>query len=507
MNFQAVLALNLMALSTLSLLLGRMGGGRGARSFALLNLFVLLLGGYGLWRLPDDAGNLVALVFVPLVAAPLTLHAFQERFARAGRLDAAARCADLAALLHPSPDMRLSAAVARASAIEDPRERARAFSALAAEAPAEQAAVIETRLLADRGDWERALALTLDPENARPLAAYRLRALGETGRVEEMIQDYARSVETIPVEQTAFAWLFVLAFGGRPKETEALANRLMRLGAETADYWIATAQRHAGDEAGARAIFEGLAVSRRETMATMSARRQLARDWTPPEPLSPAALDIVEGVAARVMKESARREQGFRLPPATLALILVNALVFAAEVALGGSQNAETLIRLGALWAPYALHGESWRILSAAFLHYGALHFALNMMMLALIGRELEQEAGAARLLVAYLGGAAFSSFMVLALMARGVVGYGLYVGASGAIFAAFGVIVVFRMKDWRSRRASLDALRARALGLAMLVQLGADFLLPMSSLTAHLSGFGFGLLLGLFYRRPAQPR
>jgi rhomboid protease GluP len=167
-------------------------------------------------------------------------------------------------------------------------------------------------------------------------------------------------------------------------------------------------------------------------------------------------------------------------------------------MAFGGSQDAQTLIALGALWAPLALHGEYWRILTATLLHYGPLHFALNMIMLALIGRDLEHEAGSLSVLAVYLGGALFSSVVVLASMASGAVGYGLYVGASGAIFALFGAIAVFRVKDWLRHRASLDAYRVTALGFAMLVQIAADFLLPMSSLTAHLSGFVFGLVAGL---------
>jgi len=499
MDFQTILAGNLMAISALSLLLGLLQRRREARSFAIVNALVLVVGGYALWRLPQEAGGLVALVFVPLVAAPMALGAFQARLSRAGRLDAAARCADLVAFFHPTAATRLSAAFARAAAIDDPREKASAFAALAAEAPAEQAAMIETRLLADRGDWEKALVLAQNPENARQLSAYRLRALGETGRIEELVRDYARSADSIPLEQTVFAWLFVLAFAGRPHEVEELAARVMRLDAETAAYWIAVARRHAGDEANARAEFEGLAVSRKETQAAIAARRQLARAWSPQPHLSARAQEIVEGVALRAAMESARQARGWRLPPATLLLLALNSAVFVAEIAYGGSQDAETLISLGALWAPLALHGESWRVLTATFLHYGPLHFTLNMMMLALIGRELEHEAGALETLGVYLGGALFSSVFVLGLMANGVVGYGLYVGASGAIFALFGVVGALRIKDWLRHRASLDAFRATALGLAMLVQIAADFLLPMSSLTAHLSGFVFGLLAGVF--------
>lgn len=505
MNFQTVLALNLMALSALALLVDLLQRRDGPKSFALVNALVLLAGAYGLWRAPQEAGWLVALVFLPLVAAPMALGALQSRYTRAGRLETAARCADLAALFHPTRAMRLAAGYARAAAIEDPREKARAFAALAAEAPPEQAAAIETRLLAERGDWEKALVLSQNPENARQLAGYRFRALGETGRVEELMRDYARSADSTPLEQTAFSWLFVLAFGGRPRAVEELATKIMHFDPDTTAYWIAVAERHAGDTMPARATFERLALGLKETPPAIAARRQLAGDWSLPAPLSPRAQEIVEGVAARVASESARQARGWRLPPVVLTLILLNSAMFAAEVALGGSQDVSTLIRLGALWAPLVFSGEGWRILTASFLHYGPLHFGLNMIMLALIGREIEHETGALRTLAVYFTAALVSSLVVLAVMIVGA-GYGLYVGASGAIFGLFGAVAALRIRDWLRHRASLDAFRATTLGVAMLVQIGADFLLPMSSLSAHLSGFGVGLLMGFFLRQKRLP-
>ncbi len=498
MNFQTILAVNLMALAALSLLLDLMQRRSGPRSFALVNLLVLLVGGVGLWLFPQEAGKLVSLVFFPLVAAPATLGALQSRYTRAGRLDKAARCADLAALFHPTKTMRLSAAYARAAAIDDPREKARAFAALAADAPPEQAAAIETRLLAERGDWEKALAIARNPENARQLAGYRFRALGETGRVEELMRDYARSVDSTPLEQTAFSWLFVLAFGGRPRAVEELVARLLHLDPDSAAYWVAVAQKRAGESESARATFERLAVSLKESPATFAARRQLHESWEAPEPLSPRAQEIVDGVAARAAIECARASRGWRAPPVTLALLALNAGMFAAEVALGGAQDVQTLTGLGALWAPLVMQGAVWRLATAAMLHYGWLHFTLNMVMLALVGRELEDEIGGLRLAAVYVGAALFSSFVVLAVMVLGA-GYGLYVGASGAIFGLFGVVAALRTKDWLRHRASLDAFRATALGLALLVQIAADFILPMSSLAAHLSGFAFGLVVGLF--------
>lgn len=503
MDFQTVLAVNLMAISALSLALGLVQRRRELASFAAVNALVILVGGYALWRLPQEAGGLVSLLFVPLVAAPLGLGAMQGRLTRAGRLDAAARCADLVAFFHPTPAMRLSAALARANAIQDPKEKARALAGLAEQAPAEHVAAIEARMLADNGEWGKVLDLALDPENARALSGYRLRALGETGRIEELMRDYARSADSTPLEQIMSAWLFVLAFAGRTRETAALA-RMARLDGDAVIYWTAVAQRHAGDHPAARAEFALLASSPGDTPTALAARRQLGREWPAPVALSQRAQEIVEGVAARVSAESARHAKGWSLPPVTLALLAVNAAAFVAEFALGGAQDVETLVALGALWPPLALHGQAWRVLTAAFLHYGALHFGLNMLMLALFGRDLEHEVGAARTLATYLGGALFSSGFVLALMASGMVGYGLYVGASGAIFALFGVVGALRIRDWLRHRASLDAFRVNALGFAVLVQIAADFLLPMSSLAAHLSGLGFGLVVGIFIR-PAR--
>ncbi len=498
MGFQTVLAVNLMALAALSLLLGLLQRRRDLASFALVNALVLVVGGLALWAVPEEAGALVSLAFLPFVAAPMVFGALQARLTRAGRLDAAARCAALTAFFHPTAAMRLSAAFARAAAIADPEEKARRFAALSREAPPALAAPIEARLLAERGEWERVLDIASRPENARGLAGYRLRALGETGRIEALMRDYARSQADLPIEQTAFSWLFVLAFAGRVREVEALATQMMRLDAASAAYWVAVAQRQAGDVAGARDAFRRLASNAAETPASVAARRQLAAGWIY-APLSPQARRVAEDVAERVSIECERRARGWRLPPATFSLLCANAAMFAAEIAFGGSQNVETLIALGALWPPLALHGEQWRLLTSTLLHYGPLHFGLNMLMLSLIGRDLEHEAGAAAMLTAYLGGALFSSVVVLVLMASGAAGYGLYVGASGAIFALFGVVGALRLKDWRRHRATLDAFRASALGLAMLVQIGADFLLPMSSLAAHLSGFVFGLAAGLF--------
>lgn len=497
MDVQTIFAVNLMAISALVLLAALLQRRRELASFALVNLAVVAVGGVALAKFPDDAGTIVALAFLPLVGAPATLWALQARGLRLGQLDSAARYAGWAALLHPTPAMRLSAALARAGALPDLDERAQAIAALAKQAPAHQAPMIEALLLAERGAWEELLAYSARPETGLDSSALRLRALGELGRVDELMAEYERIGQRMPLEQTVYAWLFALAFGGRAALVGQMLQRTLRLDDQTSAYWRAVAQGQAGDADAARRALATLAATEPRTQAARAAGRRLAAPGGRPD-LSPQAQATLARVAARVASETARRTKGWRLARATLALIACNFILFFAEIALGGSTNTDTLIALGALYAPLVLaDGEAWRLLSAAFLHYGELHFALNMLMLALIGREVEPDAGPLATFLVYLFGALVSSGVVLTLMARGDARYTLYVGASGAIFALFGVVGAFRISDWLRHRASLDAWRVAALGFAMLIQIGADYLLPMSSLAAHLSGFVFGLIAG----------
>ena len=76
-------------------------------------------------------------------------------------------------------------------------------------------------------------------------------------------------------------------------------------------------------------------------------------------------------------------------------------------------------------------HGEWWRIVTAAFLHYGPLHLAMNMYSLYFAGSILEQVIGRWRFLLLYLG----SGHRRLGGRARLEPADAPTVGASGAIF------------------------------------------------------------------------
>ena len=67
---------------------------------------------------------------------------------------------------------------------------------------------------------------------------------------------------------------------------------------------------------------------------------------------------------------------------ATKALIGLNVAVYVAELAQGGGVYGlnSTIYEKGFLYAPFVGQGDWWRLVTAAFLHYGPIHLALNML-------------------------------------------------------------------------------------------------------------------------------
>jgi len=499
MDVQSVLAINMMAFSAVLALATLFNRPNASWSFLLVNLFVIAVGVLALLRSPEISGFLVALPFLPLVAAPTLLSILHARAMRLGRRDAAARYARWAAWLHPSVNARRSAALARANAIDDPGARGAALRAVERDAPPREAAFLEARRLVERRDWSALLEFSARADSPLGPNIYVLRALGEQNRIDELMRAYAQIKKRIPIDQTTTAWLFVLAFGGRPETVDLLLSRTLRLEAGAAAYWRAVARQYAGDVEDARRQLERIAAGDANAQAAPAARQRLEEEWAAPPRLAPDARATVDGVARRVEVENGRRARDWRRLRATFALVAANAAMFAVEIYAGGAEDLDTLVSLGALAAPLALQGhEYWRLLTAAFLHFGALHFGLNMLMLSIVCRDVEAVLGSARAFLVYVLGALASSAFVLATMSGEHARYGIYVGASGAIFALFGVVCVLRFRDWRAEGIRLDVLRVWALGLVILLQIGADFVLPMSSMAGHLSGFAFGLVAGV---------
>jgi membrane associated rhomboid family serine protease len=145
----------------------------------------------------------------------------------------------------------------------------------------------------------------------------------------------------------------------------------------------------------------------------------------------------------------------------TRALIAINVLVYVAELAQGSGVTATkgSIYQNGALLAngvkvgdslaglpahiPFpnlvgVAHGEWWRLMTAAFLHYGPFHLLLNMLALWWFGSALERRIGSGRFLAIYLVSGLAGSAGALMLDPTTPT-----VGASGAIFGILGAGLV----------------------------------------------------------------
>ncbi|WP_312868131.1 rhomboid family intramembrane serine protease [Amycolatopsis pithecellobii] len=184
----------------------------------------------------------------------------------------------------------------------------------------------------------------------------------------------------------------------------------------------------------------------------------------------------------------ARTIAGARLssrPVVTPVLISLNVLVYGVTALEAGSpmnNQASDLFNAWVLWPLGVAGGEWWRLVTSGFLHYGAIHLAVNMFSLWIIGRELEILLGKVRFVALYaislLGGS------LLVFQFGGV--NGPTAGASGAIYGLLGgvLIAVLRLKLNPG-----PAIGTIVLNLVLTVSL------PNISLFAHLGGLIVGAL------------
>ena len=94
-------------------------------------------------------------------------------------------------------------------------------------------------------------------------------------------------------------------------------------------------------------------------------------------------------------------------------LVAINVGVWLLQVASGVSPahaSSPALIAWGGDLPLYTLTGDTWRLLTAMFLHGGIVHLALNMYVLAFTAPLVEYEFGTGRMLAIYLAGGLLAS-------------------------------------------------------------------------------------------------
>lgn len=516
MDLQLFLALNAMTVSALVIAVifiyrprDQPGWFGSNLPWVAVNAAVLISGALALMLAPGLAGTLVALIFLPFVAAPVLLFSQSQRMALTGRLPLAARLARGAAILHPTTTNKMHADLTTAISGDDDAN-AKALSALATTAPREYRPLVLAQLAVTRRDWSEVLAIAgaRDPSDTS-MKAMEIRALGETGRIEPMVQSYIAGRSALVGPQGLMSKLIVLAFGGRPDGVAALLNKkLAGMDAETKSYWTGLGYLNSGTDtaSGERALAKLAAEAKRERTREMSRQHLNAFAASPPQPLPAPTRSSLDLIEHQTLVETSERPLPVLALATTLGLIAVNVAAFLAEIYMGGSEDSEALIGLGALWPPEVFeNGEWWRLLTASFLHFGPVHLASNMFVLWVLGRLLEPMLGSLRTLAIYILGALVSSAFVLWLMKAGITEYGLLVGASGAIFALLGAEAMMVLQSWWRDSEHFDRRKLSTLAVMLGLQIVIDLSVPNVSFAAHASGFFAGMVGLLLVPRRRQ--
>jgi membrane associated rhomboid family serine protease len=208
--------------------------------------------------------------------------------------------------------------------------------------------------------------------------------------------------------------------------------------------------------------------------------------------------------ATKTVRRTAARH-GYVIPEfsATRLLVIANVAVYVLELLTGSGINGDSgwIFQHGALVVngvyvhnsigviqpglPGLIglqHGEWWRLITAAFLHYGPIHLGMNMLALWWLGQPVEAALGRARYLLIYFAAGLAGSAGALLLSPNEVT-----VGASGAIFGILGALFVLEYHA-----------TGRVVGQAMtliVINIAFSFAVPNISIGGHLGGLAVGVL------------
>jgi membrane associated rhomboid family serine protease len=182
-----------------------------------------------------------------------------------------------------------------------------------------------------------------------------------------------------------------------------------------------------------------------------------------------------------------------RTPVLTYGLIAANIALFMLTNRIGsgggglsfGSADLNSLGDRLVLYGPSVANGQDYRLLSAAFIHYGLLHIAFNMYALYILGTAFERYAGPVRFAAVYFTAALSGSFGALILTPHSATA-----GASGAIFGLMGALFVLE------RQRGMALLQSPIAGW-ILINLIFTFGIPGISVGGHIGGLVGGGLAG----------
>ena len=184
--------------------------------------------------------------------------------------------------------------------------------------------------------------------------------------------------------------------------------------------------------------------------------------------------------------------------PCTIVIIVMNVAVFLGLSFIGMTEDAEFMLDHGAMYVPSLfINHEYYRFFTSMFLHFSMEHLMNNMLMLGLIGWQLELEIGKIKYLIIYfmsgLGGTALSVGKDIQ-----VGEFAVSAGASGAIFGLIGAILYVALRN----KGKMNRITPKGILFMIFLSLYYGFTSTGVDNMAHIGGLVTGFLLALLLYR-----
>lgn len=191
--------------------------------------------------------------------------------------------------------------------------------------------------------------------------------------------------------------------------------------------------------------------------------------------------------------------------PCTVLLAAVNIIVFVVLTAQGMTEDGMFLLDHGAMYVSKVTEdGEYYRLFTSMFLHFGFQHLMNNMLILVIVGWNLEKEIGKIRFLIIYLlsglGGNIISAYWEVI-----TADYAISAGASGAIFGIIGALLYVAIRN----HGRIGDVSGRGIVFMILLSLYYGFTGDRVDNMAHIGGLVSGFLLSilLYWKRNSKDR
>ncbi len=185
------------------------------------------------------------------------------------------------------------------------------------------------------------------------------------------------------------------------------------------------------------------------------------------------------------------------ITPVNITFAAICVAVYIVFEIIGDPTSASFMLEHGALYAPAVLIGGQWyRLLTAAFLHFGLPHLINNLLLLVCLGSYLERAYGKVRFAILYLLVAVGANYVSLIHLAR-TGSNAVSAGASGVVFGMIGALIMLVL----SHRGHYRELPLRRLLFMLILCLYFGFASGgLVDNAAHVGGLIIGFAIGFVY-------